>query len=257
MGGLKSKPAKPSPARGLGEERLQKIIARAGIASRRRAEQMIAEGRVTVNHRVVTELGTRCDPNLSEVRVDGVPVRPRSPRRYLLLNKPRGYLTTRSDPGRRPTVMDLLPRSLKDTFPVGRLDFNTSGVLLLTDDGDFALRVAHPRYRVQKTYRATVRGEPDELTLAALRRGVSVDGERLKADSVTVLERGSESRLRVVLHEGKNRELHRLFAALGFPVLRLHREKVGAVSDRGLPLGAFRRLTAREVRQFLGASVTS
>jgi len=246
----------PSPSKNKSrhEERLQKIIARAGIASRRQAEQMIADGRVRVDGRVVTEMGVRCDPERSDVRVDGTRVRPQRERSYLLLNKPRGYLTTRRDPAGRATVMELLPRSLSKLFPVGRLDFNTSGVLLLTDDGDFALRVAHPRYGVPKTYLVSVRGELSERALLSLRRGVSIDGERLKVDSLEILEADAESRLRLVLHEGKNREIRRLFAALGLPVTRLHREKVGPVSDRGLPPGAYRGLTLREVRDLLSAS---
>ena len=215
---------------------------------------MIAEGRVSVDGRVVTEMGVRCDPERSEVRVDGARVRPQRALSYVLLNKPRGYLTTRRDPGGRATVMELLPRSLSKLFPVGRLDFNTSGVLLLTDDGDFALRIAHPRYGVRKTYLVTVRGELSERALLSLRRGVSVDGERLKVDSVEILESGTRSRLRLVLHEGKNREIRRLFAALGLPLSGLHRERVGPLSDRGLPPGAYRSLTLREVRDLLEAT---
>jgi 23S rRNA pseudouridine2605 synthase len=134
------------------EERLQKTIARSGLASRRQAEQMIAEGRVSVGGEIVTQAGLKVDPAKDDIRVDGVRVRPDRPRRYVLLNKPVGYLTTRSDPRRRRTVMQLLPISLRALFPVGRLDMATSGLLLLTDDGDFAQRVAHPRYGITKTY---------------------------------------------------------------------------------------------------------
>ncbi len=257
------------------EERLQKTIARSGLASRRQAEQMIAEGRVKVGGEVVTQAGQKVDPSRDDIRVDGVRVRPERPRRYLLLNKPVGYLTTRSDPRRRRTVMQLLPISLRSLFPVGRLDMATSGLLLLTDDGDFAQRVAHPRYGITKTYALTVWGNPSELTLERAKRGIRVEGQWLRVASVRKIRapkrnRGAKprkpvrnlkqgarekkktkeadkSRLRVVLSEGRYREIWRLFKALGHPVIELHREKVGFLDDKGLPPGAFRPLTPREI----------
>ena len=239
------------------KERLQKIIARSGIASRRAAERMIVQGRVQVNGKVVNELGAKADSESCEIRVDGMLVRPDRRRRYIVLNKPRGYLTTRSDPSKRPTVMELLPISLRSLFPVGRLDMSTSGLLLLTDDGDFGLRVAHPRFEVPKTYQVTVWGSPEERTLARARRGIRVGGQILHFMSVerlrTWVQDGREkTRLQVVLIEGKTREIHQLFRALGHPVVELHRKRVGHISDRGLPPGAFRPLTAREVSRLLG-----
>ncbi len=238
------------------KERLQKIIARAGIASRRAAEQMIVQGRVQVNGKVVKELGAKADSEICEIHVDGTLVRPKRRRRYIVLNKPRGYVTTRSDPRKRPTVMELLPSSLRSLFPVGRLDMSTSGLLLLTDDGDFALRVAHPRYEVPKTYQVNVWGAPAEHALARARRGIRVEGQTLRVMSIehlrTWIQNGREkTRLQLVLLEGKTREIHRLFRALGHPVVELHRKRVGHISDRSLPLGAFRPLTAREVRCLL------
>jgi pseudouridine synthase len=236
------------------EERLQKIIARAGIASRRAAERMIVEGRVQVDGRVVKELGAKADPSRSDVRVDGRRIRLGGRRRYIVLNKPRGYVTTRSDPGGRPTVMELLPHSLRTLYPVGRLDMSSTGLLLMTDDGDFAQHVGHPRFGVEKTYLVTVRGTPTDRTLARARNGIRVEGESLRVQSVHVLdsrrrEKVETARLNVVLIEGKNREVRRLFKALGHPVLDLHRSKVGTLSDRGLPEGMFRPLSSREVRQ--------
>ena len=261
------------------EERLQKTIARSGLSSRRQAEQMIADGRVKVGGEVVTQAGRKVDPSRDDIRVDGVRVRPGRPRRYLLLNKPVGYLTTRSDPRRRRTVMQLLPISLRSLFPVGRLDMATSGLLILTDDGDFAQRVAHPRYGLSKTYAVTVWGTPSEVTLERAKRGVRVEGQRLRVASVrklpeakksrgtkprTRLKRGKQgtregksakdtqkSRLRVVLSEGRYREIWRLFKSLGHPVIELHREKVGFLDDKGLAPGAFRLLTPGEIAGLL------
>lgn len=260
------------------EERLQKIISRAGLASRRQAEQMIAHGRVRVDGKLVTKVGVKVDPNKNDIRVDGVRVRADRPRRYILLNKPSGYLTTRSDPGRRPTVMELLPISLRSLFPVGRLDMSTSGLLLLTDDGELAQRVAHPRYGVLKTYLATVRGVPDERALRRAQKGIWIEGERLRVASVeklgTVVTRSRSPRgargprkskspsgpdkthLRVVLTEGRNREILRLFKALGHPVLELHREKIGSLTARGLRSGAYRALTSREISRLLAGPKT-
>jgi pseudouridine synthase len=248
------------------KERLQKIMSRAGIASRRAAEKLILEGRVSVDGRVVTELGTKADPESSEIRVNGRRIRMGRKRRYLVLNKPRGFVTTRSDPSNRPTVMELLPPTLRSLFPVGRLDMGTTGLLLLTDDGDFAQRIAHPSYEVEKTYMLTVRGVPNERALEKARKGMQVDGQKLAVKNVELLrahrkgpprkkavvagEPKEKARLRVVLVEGKNREVRRLFRALGHPVLELHRSRIGPLSDRGLPPGAYRSLTPREIHRF-------
>ena len=238
-------------------ERLQKVIAAAGIASRRSAEQMIAEGRVTVDGEVVRVPGVRADPALSDIRVDGTRLRSRAkPRRYVVLNKPLGHLTTRSDPARRPTVMDLLPHSFRSLVPVGRLDGNSSGLVLLTDDGELAHRVTHPRYGLPKTYYVTVRGLPEEEVLDRAQRGVRVDGQGLKLDQIEVIARfphraesKRRARLRVTLLGGRNREIRRVLSVLGHPVLELHRTRIGCLADIGLMPGSWRKLDAGEVEE--------
>ena len=239
----------------MAAERLQKLIAAAGIASRRAAERMIAEGRVTVDGEVVGVPGVRADPALQDIRVDGARLRKLGrPRRYVILNKPIGHLTTRSDPGRRSTVMDLLPHSFRSLVPVGRLDGNSSGLVLLTDDGELAQRVTHPRYRLPKTYYATVRGLPAEDVLERAQRGVRVDGEGLRLDQVEVIARfphraesKRRARLRVTLRGGRNREIRRVLSVLGHPVLELHRTRIGCLADTGLTPGGWRKLRGDEV----------
>jgi 23S rRNA pseudouridine2605 synthase len=228
------------------EERLQKVLARAGLASRRGAEELIQEGRVTVNGAVVRELGTKADSVRDDVRVDGVRVRGASAAAYLVLNKPRGVVTTRRDPAGRPTVMDLVP-GMAGLFPVGRLDVTTEGLILLTNDGAFAERVAHPRYEVPRVYHAKVRGLPDVGTLERLRRGIRVEGERLKADGVRVLEAANNAWVEIVLHEGKQHEVKRLLEAVGHPVAKLRRVAIGPVVAPDLQPGQFRTLRAEEI----------
>jgi 23S rRNA pseudouridine2605 synthase len=232
------------------EERLQKILARAGIASRRGAEKVMSEGRVRVNGHLVTELGTKADLATDEVRVDGVRVRPAEAPVYLMLNKPKGAVTTRHDPAGRTTVMDLVP-SVAGLFPVGRLDVTTEGLLLLTNDGAFAERVSHPRYEVPRVYHAKVHRVPDAATLARLSRGVRVEGDRLAVDRVRVLEGGHNAWLEVTLHEGKHHEVKRLLEAVGHPVSKLKRVAVGPLTLHGLEPGQFRRLTPREIKSLL------
>ncbi|HXV64565.1 MAG TPA: pseudouridine synthase [Vicinamibacteria bacterium] len=235
------------------KQRLQKIIATAGIASRRAAERLILEGRVQVDGKVVSQLGESADPDTADIRVDGVRVKVRARRRYVALHKPQGYVTTRSDPSRRRTVMDLLPRNYQSLYPVGRLDIATSGLLVLTDDGELAQLLAHPRHGVRKTYLVTVSGTPDRRALERARRGIQIQGERLHVDRAQPLSRrGTEartSRLRVTLREGRNREIRRLFGALGFPVVAIHRERIGELSLRGIPPGGFRPLSRDEVER--------
>jgi len=233
------------------QERLQKILARAGVASRRGAEELVRGGRVSVNGEVVRELGTKAEAGVDDIRVDGVRVRLAREAVYLVLNKPRGVVTTRRDPGGRPTVMDLVP-AVPGLFPVGRLDVTTEGVLLLTNDGAFAERVAHPRYEVPRVYHAKVHGLPDARTLARLRAGIRVEGERLAADRVRVLEAANNAWLEVTIHEGKHHEVKRLLEAAGHPVSKLRRVAIGPVSDRGLAPGAYRALQDRERALLLG-----
>ena len=232
------------------EERLQKILARAGFSSRRGAEQLMLEGRVTRNGEIVKELGTRADLETDDVRVDGVRVKAPKALVYLVLNKPRGVVSTRSDPERRQTVMDLVP-AVPVLFPVGRLDVTTEGLMLLTNDGAFAERVAHPRYEVPRVYHAKVHKVPDAETLERLRRGVRVEGEQLTVDRVRVLEAENNAWLELTLHEGKKHEVRRLLEAVGHPVSKLRRVGIGRLSSRGLKPGEFRSLTPSEVKSLI------
>jgi 23S rRNA pseudouridine2605 synthase len=230
------------------QERLQKILARAGVASRRSAERAIAEGRVSVNGEVVSELGSKADAQADDIRVDGKRLRPAAAPVYFLLNKPKGVVTTRHDPEGRMTVMDLVPR-VPGLFPVGRLDVTTEGLILLTNDGGFAEQVAHPRYEVARVYQAKVRGVPDASALERLRKGVRVEGDLLAFDRVRVVDADKHAWIEVQLHEGKHHEVKRLLEAVGHPVSKLKRVGIGPLTDRGLKPGSFRELTPQEVRR--------
>ena len=232
------------------EERLQKVLARAGFASRRGAEALMQEGRVTLNGTIVRELGTKADPVKDNIRVDGVRVKAAGEPVYIVLNKPRGVVTTRRDPSGRPTVMDLVP-GVAGLFPVGRLDLTTEGLVLLTNDGGFAERVAHPRFEVPRVYHAKVRGVPDQRTLARLRRGVRVKDEVLVVDRVRLIEVDRHAWVEVALHEGKQHEVKRLLEAVGHPVSKLRRVAFGPVTLRALAPGQYRPLQPAEVRGLL------
>lgn len=232
------------------QERLQKILARAGFASRRGAEQLMLEGRVTVNGEPVQELGTKADVGTDDVRVDGVRVKPPKGPVYVVLNKPRGVVTTRSDPEGRPTVMDLVPR-VAGLFPVGRLDVTTEGLILLTNDGAFAERVSHPRYEVPRVYHAKVHRVPGPETLDRLQEGVRVEGDFMAVDRARVIQSENNAWVEVELHEGKQHEVKRLLEAVGHPVSKLKRVSFGPVSVKGLEPGQFRLLTPEEVAGLL------
>lgn len=241
-------------------ERLQKALAQAGVGSRRAVEQMIREGRVTVDGRVA-ELGERADLAVQAVKVDGRRVLPsKKERHYLLVNKPGGYVSTVSDPEGRPTVLDLLPQRLRHGLvPVGRLDYATEGLLLLTDDGDFANRVAHPRYGCRKTYEVKVKGRPSEAAIAKLREGIQLFGKRtaparISARGPHLGARGSveNSWWVVTLSEGRSRQIREMFHRVGHPVTRLRRVAIGAVTDPKLVRGGWRELSAEEVELLLG-----
>jgi 23S rRNA pseudouridine2605 synthase len=224
-------------------ERLQKVLARTGIGSRRVCEDLIAEGRVTVNGDVA-ELGRRVDPEVDRVEVDGVPLSVREGLVHYLLNKPAGVVTTASDPQGRPTVVQLVPPEPR-VFPVGRLDADTEGLLLLTNDGDLTHRLTHPSFGVEKEYLALVEGTPSAGDLRRLREGIELD------DGVTAPARASlqpPSSLTLVIHEGRNRQVRRMCEAIGHPVQRLVRVRVGPIADRRLAPGAWRPLTQDEVR---------
>src|SRR5437667_9708259 len=206
-------------------ERLQKILSQAGVASRRASERLMLDGRVTVNGATVRGRGTKADPRRDEIRVDGRRVRIAEHPRYLLLNKPRGYMTTRSDPQRRPTVVDLLGGVREYVYPVGRLDFDSEGLLLLTNDGDLAARLTHPRHGVARVYEARVLGVPDAHDLDRLARGVTIDGRRTGPAEVHVVPGRQEGRatLRIAIREGRNRQVRKMLESIGHPVDHLTR----------------------------------
>lgn len=239
-----------SSADARGGIRLQKILSQAGIASRRAAEKLIAEGRVTVNGKTVREMGVKADPASDDVRVDGRRVKAAQRLRYILLNKPPGYVSTRSDPQRRPTVIDLLHGVREYVYPVGRLDYDTEGLLLLTNDGDLAAKLTHPRHGIERTYEARVAGMPDEEALERLRDGIPLDGKRTLPAQVTLLSRTRADRngvLLITIREGRNRQVRRMCEAVGHPVSKLKRTKIGPISDRQLKPGQWRELSDREV----------
>jgi 23S rRNA pseudouridine2605 synthase len=224
-------------------ERLQKVLARAGIGSRRACEELIADGRVTVNGDVAT-LGARVDPEHDEIEVDGSLVPVAEGLVHYLLNKPAGVVTTLADPEGRPTVADLVPPSPR-VFPVGRLDADTEGLLVVTNDGPLAHRLTHPSFGIEKEYVALVAGDPRPADLRALRKGVALDDGMTAPARVAVV---GPSTLRITIHEGRNRQVRRMCDAVGLPVLRLVRTRIGPVTDRRLRPGAWRPLTPREVQ---------
>jgi 23S rRNA pseudouridine2605 synthase len=249
-----ARPRRPtSPAAAKGErrpqgERLQKVLAAAGIDSRRQCEELILAGRVEVDRRVVTELGTRVDADRQEVRVDGAPLR-KTRRVYYAVHKPDGVISTNRDPSGRPRVVDLLPAEPARLFPIGRLDLHSEGLILVTNDGELANRLAHPRYGVEKVYRVLVAGTPSPATLAQLRRGVHLAEAMVRIAKITVKTRHKKSTaLEMVLDEGRNREIRRALAHVGHKVERLVRIAVGPVRLGMLEPGQWRPLTHAEVK---------
>jgi 23S rRNA pseudouridine2605 synthase len=237
--------------------RLQKILADAGVASRRQAEELIRAGRVTVDGRTVTELGTRADPERQDIRVDGQAVRPER-KIYYLVNKPKGYLSTTSTAEGKPRVIDLVARSSQRLYTVGRLDAETEGLILVTNDGPLANRLAHPRYGVEKVYLAQVAGSPNRQVIEQLRRGVWLSEGKARPREVRVRgKRGTSTLLEITLTEGRNREIRRMLARLGHKVLNLKRVALGGLKLGGLPTGAARRLEPDELRHLEAATQRS
>ncbi len=234
-------------------ERLQKILAQAGVASRRKAEELILDGHVRVNDAIVTELGTKVDPARDRIFVDDRLVRVETPI-YVMLNKPRGYISDADNTADKPSALGLVNVSER-LYPAGRLDWNSEGLLFLTNDGELAFRLTHPRYEHRKEYLVIVAGEPGEKALASLRRGINSEGEWLRADKVERLARnqwyGEASRdqtwLKFALHEGKKRQIRRMCAAVGHPVKRLIRTRIASLKLGSLKTGNWRMLTSREV----------
>ncbi|MBP9144307.1 MAG: pseudouridine synthase [Thermoanaerobaculia bacterium] len=235
-------------------ERLQKILARAGVAARRKAENLITEGRVTVNGKVAV-LGEKADPAVDSIKVDDKRIQAATSQRYLLLNKPRGYLTAVEDEAGRPTVMQLVPQHWrKALIPVGRLDYQTEGLLLLTDDGEFAQRISHPRYGCHKTYEVKVKGTPEEADLDRLRKGIVIEGKRTSPCRITWMkstgsrdEEGGNTWFAVELSEGRTRQVREMFFRIAHPVQKLRRVAIGPLRDTELPVGALRELSDREL----------
>ncbi|GAB4579108.1 MAG: hypothetical protein Fur0022_18460 [Anaerolineales bacterium] len=230
------------------EERLQKILARAGLGSRRDCDALIEKGRVTVNGRVA-EPGTKADPHKDTILVDGRRINAPEPLRYLALHKPRGVISTVDSPDPRPTVLDMVPSDTR-LFPVGRLDTESEGLILLTNDGDLANRITHPRFGVEKEYRALVSGRPDEKQLEAWRHGVVLeDGHRTLPAKVRVEEvSGENTWLRIVMHEGRKRQIREIGAQIGLPVLRLIRVRIGTLQLGHLKLREWRHLSPEEIK---------
>jgi 23S rRNA pseudouridine2605 synthase len=235
-------------------ERLQKIIAHAGFASRREAETMIREGRVTVNGRVVTELGSRANPARDHVKVDGKLITRAETHRYILLYKPKEVMTTVEDPQGRKTVIDLIKGVRERIYPVGRLDFHSEGLILLTNDGDLAFKISHPQHGSVKTYHVKVRGVPEDRLVDKLQRGITIDGKRTLPCEIarmkTTGRRDDEgnSWFEVKLREGRTQQIRKMFKAVGHPVSKLRRVAIGALSDPKLTPGDWRELTPREVK---------
>lgn len=235
-------------------ERLQKIIAHAGFASRREAETMIREGRVTVNGRVVTELGTRADASRDHVKVDGKLITHAEAHRYILLYKPKEVMTTVEDPQGRRTVIDLVKGVRERIYPVGRLDFHSEGLILLTNDGDLAFKVSHPKHGSVKTYHVKVRGVPQERLIDKLQRGITIDGKRTLPCEIARMKttgRGDDagnSWFEVKLREGRTQQIRKMFQVVGHPVSKLRRVAIGPLADPALTPGDWRELSPREVK---------
>ena len=243
---VQGEPVQGEPVQG---ERIQKVLARAGVGSRRVCDELVAAGRVTVNG-VRGELGRRVDPRADEVAVDGVPVPVAPDLVYYLLNKPSGVVTTASDPEGRRTVLDLVPAEPR-VFPVGRLDFDTEGLIVLTNDGALAHRLAHPSHGVAKEYLAEVEGTPAPASLRRLREGVELEEG---PSAPAIVGQVAPNALRIVVHEGRNRQVRRMLEAVGHPARRLVRIRIGPIADAGLRPGRWRFLGAHEVRALYAES---
>jgi 23S rRNA pseudouridine2605 synthase len=231
--------------------RLQKFLADAGVASRRASEAIITEGRVEVNGKVVRQLGVKIDPAADRVVVDGLPLKSKK-KIYVAVHKPRGFVCTRQDELGRRTVLDLLPREWSHLYPVGRLDRESEGLIFVTNDGDFALRLTHPRYGVRKQYVATVTGRVEREMLARFTKGVEHEGETLKAEKTRLVDaNNSHSIVELELAEGRNREVRRLFESQGLEVERLQRRQIGPIKLGELPPGKWRTLTETEIKSLL------
>ncbi|WP_028309529.1 pseudouridine synthase [Desulfitibacter alkalitolerans] len=229
-------------------ERLQKFLAAAGIASRRKSEELIQQGRVKVNGQVVTTLGAKIDPSRDRIHIDGKPLDTKEEPVYILLNKPKGYISTVRDTHGRKTVMDLIPKHMGRLYPVGRLDSQTTGLLLLTNDGELTYKLTHPKHEFSKTYRTLVKGKITHEAINQLEQGIPLEDGLTAPAIVNVLEiKDGKSLVEITIHEGKNRQVRRMFQAVGFPVQNLKRISFGFLNLKGVSPGKFRMLTSYEI----------
>ena len=237
------------------KERLQKIISAAGVASRRHAEKLITDGRVSVNNVVVTEQGVKADASKDIIRIDGKVISVEKTKLYIALNKPAGFVTTLHDPQNRPTVVDLLSDVPERVYPVGRLDYDSRGLLLLTNDGDFAQKIQHPRFQKPKVYKVKIQGHPSREQLKQLGKGVKLDDGLFKPENIKLEKINDKSCwLQLTLREGRNRIIRRGFEAIGYRVASLSRESIGDLKLDGLKEGTWRHLTKKEIIQLLNNS---
>ncbi|MDI6827079.1 MAG: pseudouridine synthase [Armatimonadota bacterium] len=239
------------------EQRLQKLLAAAGVASRREAEKLILSGRVAVNGKIVTQLGTKANPEKDIITVDGKQVDLHPKKVYILLNKPRGYTCTRRDPHAAKVITDLVRDVDIAVYPVGRLDVETEGAIILTNDGDFAFKITHPRFKVPKTYRVEVKGLITQDAINQLKKGVKLDDgttQPAQIKKVALNTARHTSTVDIVIHEGKKRQVRRMFDAVGYPVIKLTRTKIGNIDIHGLRPGEWRFLTPEEVGSLLAVA---
>jgi 23S rRNA pseudouridine2605 synthase len=240
--------------------RLQKILSAAGVASRRASEQLILDGRVTINGETVRELGTKADPAKDAIKVDGRRIKTDVANRYIVLYKPKGYVTTRKDPEGRRTVMDLIGEG-DYIYPVGRLDYDSEGLLLMMTDGELAARLMHPRHEVEKVYEVIVKGVPDPTAIEKLKKGVYIEGGRTSPAHVhvgtTVKGHKPTTKLTISIHEGRNRQIRNMCSAVGLPVWELRRIRMGPIGLGRLKPGQWRDLTADEVRRLKSTTKAS
>ena len=230
-------------------ERLQKVLAKAGVASRRGAEELIRHGKVKVDGKVVTEMGTKVDPDTQKIECNGIHLASREKKVYILLHKPAGYLSTASDPQGRPIVTDLLQNITERVYPVGRLDLDTEGALLLTNDGELAQKVLHPSNEVNKTYVAKVKGHPDKKKLTLLSKGIVLDGRKTWPAHIEVMKTEALSAtIRITIHEGRKRQVRKMFDAIGHSVLELKRTAYGQLKLGKMKLGKYRFLTQEDIK---------
>lgn len=233
--------------------RLQKIISQAGVTSRRKAEDLIREGRVRINGKTVFELGTKADPDRDTIDVDGKRIEPKQPRISVLLNKPDGYITSLRDPEGRPTVKKLVDSIPVRLYPVGRLDYHTEGLLILTNDGDLAQKIEHPSHALEKIYVAKVKGVPEGNKIDNLRTGIVLEGRKTLPAKIKILETRKNAWLEITIREGRQNQIRNMFEEIGHPVLKLKRVAIGAIRDDNLKPGEYRMLKPQEIKFLRGS----